>query len=302
MNSEKITNIIHQYSKKHNIIGLAVLIIKDDKSHTFFTGEMKKGTNNTVNKNSLFEIGSITKLFTNLLFKKISETGKISLDNKVSDFLPDMKSVGSITIRQLITHTSGLPRLPKNLKPKNISNPYREYTEQDLENFLKLYKNEKTPGEIFEYSNVGYALLSYILIKIENTSYENILKINILQPLGMEHTYIHIPKKEYGFLAQGYNSDGNKISLWNQEIFVGAGGIVSNISDMEKFLKWNMAQSEPLLAFVKQKNIFWHNGMTGGYASFLAFNIENKTGLVILANTAKSVDNLAKEIFGNLKL
>lgn len=249
----------------------------------------------------MFEIGSITKPFTALLLEKLVDSSILSLDDSLLNFFPNILSIKDITLRHLANHTSGLPRLPDNIKPKDITNPYQEYTKEDLENFLQSYKPDKNHGDTFEYSNFGYATLGYILTQTTNDSYENLIKKYILDPLGMKQTYIDIPQSESGFLAQGYTTNQQENSLWNQGIFASAGGIVSNIQDMELFLKWNMTRPQSSFVWMKQGETLWHNGMTGGYASFMAFDKEKNVGLVLLANTAISLDPLAKEILEYLK-
>ncbi len=122
-----------------------------------------------ISEDTIFEIGSITKIFTTLILMDMVANGEVVLDEPVETYLPSVKipelNGKKITLRHLATHYSGLPSLPDNFNPKNPMNPYEDFTSEDLYHFLNHYNLKRAPGEQFEYSNVGLGLLGHILGK-----------------------------------------------------------------------------------------------------------------------------------------
>jgi serine-type D-Ala-D-Ala carboxypeptidase/endopeptidase len=211
----------------------------------------------------------------------------------------------------LVTHTSGLPRLPPNMNwlwmLRNDGNPYGAFGEAELyEGLAKT--TPKDIGERSAYSNYGFGLLGFLLAKSQNTSYEALLKQTLFEPLEMTSTYISTEPRD-AVLAPPLTDRGRAGDLWTfQEPMEGAGAVKSNLHDMLLFLSACLNESpltqdlvfatQPLfklsdtddvgLAWVISKQnsqtAIWHNGETGGYAAFLGFNPNTEQGLVILSN------------------
>jgi serine-type D-Ala-D-Ala carboxypeptidase/endopeptidase len=264
---------------------------------------------------TVFEIGSISKAFTGLLLAEMATRGELDLTATVQSVLgPAMKMPKrgdhEITLVHLSTHTSGLPRLPSNLKPKNMANPYADYTEQQMAEFLAGHQLGRDPGKRFEYSNLGAGLLGQVLAKRAGTTYEQLLITRVCVPLQMTVTRITLDQQGRKRLAQGFDADGKPASNWDLPALAGAGGIRSNVEDMLKFLAANLGpRTTPLAEALstsqtvhfknpalvpddvglgwmirRDKNAVWHDGHTGGFHAFIAFIPARHVGVVVLAS------------------
>ncbi|MGH8162491.1 MAG: serine hydrolase [Gammaproteobacteria bacterium] len=275
------------------------------------------------NADTVFEIGSITKTFTGLALAEAVKAGKLALDEPVAKLLPRFKipSRGgkTITLGNLADQHSGLPRLPGNLEPwKNPANPYAGYDAQKLKSFLGRYELPRDPGSAYEYSNLGFGLLGYALAQRVGVSYGTLIKNKILDPLHMKLCGVAIDRTMRAHLAAGHDETGQPARNWNLDVLAGAGGMKCSASDMLRYLKANMgAVKTPLYPAMQlahkaraagpganrvglgwltlgagDKKVVWHNGMTGGYASFIGFTADGEHGVFVLANIQQSVDDL----------
>jgi serine-type D-Ala-D-Ala carboxypeptidase/endopeptidase len=284
-----------------------------------------------VDGDTVFEIGSATKVFTSLLLADAVARGDVSLSDPVSKFLPasvKMPERGGkpITLADLATHTSGLPRLPSNLAPKDASNPYADYTPEHLYAFLSSYQLPRDVGAVYEYSNLGAGLLGHALARRAGAPYESLIKERIAGPLGMASTAIAVTDALRPRLAPGHDASRRRVSGWDLPTLAGAGALRSTVNDLLRFLAANLGYTPSPLApamasmlAVRRptdnpsqqialgwhvlrspggKEIAWHNGGTGGYRSFMAINRAERTGVVILSNTFTTggVDDIALHI------
>lgn len=317
--------IIKTLSEFPNHSEMSIALINPNK--TIFFGIQRKNDSIRIatNTNQVFEIGSITKVFTTQLLIYLLEESKIkSLDELVIPYL-DFKIKGNpnITFRQLANHTSGLPsNLDGSIFNTDASNPYKNWDKEKLvEYFANEVKLESNPGEKYHYSNVGMALLAYAISKIESEEYENLLQENIFKPLQMEHSTTQRELiKDY--LVQGYNWKGKPTANWDLAEIKGAGAILSTTKDLSKYLIWNFDALNHQLSLMKEpsksindnldialgwhiiKNetkipFLWHNGGTGGYKSSMAINLSNNTGAIILSNIG-ATDNPKKGLIDRL--
>src|SRR5205823_14852796 len=140
-------------------------------------------------------IGSISKVFTSLLLSDMVQRGEVALTDPIAKYLPAGVKVPerggrSITLVDLSTHTSGLPRLPSNLNPKDQSNPYADYSVEQLYQFLSSYTLPRDIGAMYEYSNLGGGLLGHVLARRAGTDYETLMVSRIAGPLNMSSTRI----------------------------------------------------------------------------------------------------------------
>jgi serine-type D-Ala-D-Ala carboxypeptidase/endopeptidase len=277
---------------------------------------------------TVFEIGSITKVFTSLLLADMLERGEVKLDDPVSKFLPPSATVPSrngrqITLLDLSMQISGLPRLPDNMKPADRANPYADYDAAKLYEFLSRYKLTRDIGEKYEYSNLGVGLLGHALALKAGVSYEQLVRRRILEPLGMTSTSVTLSDSQKKRLATGYDSGLSPVKNWDLDALAGAGALRSTANDMLKFLAANMELTDtPLRAAMRRMrtahretgtadleiamawhvfhkfgtDIVWHNGGTAGYRSFAGFAPAKKSGAVVLCNTAFDSDDLGFHI------
>ncbi|MES2041148.1 MAG: serine hydrolase [Pseudomonadota bacterium] len=273
--------------------------------------------------NTVFEIGSVSKTFTALLLADMQMRGQVKLDDAVATLLPTYTipqyQGRAITLLDLATQTSALPRLPANLMPKQPDNPYADYTENNLRDFLHGYQLTRAPGAKYEYSNLGFGLLGQALSTRAGKSYAELVQERIAKPLGMADTGITLTATMQGNLATGHDGQGKPAANWDMPTLAGAGALRSSAQDMLRYLQAHMHSKDvkvpaglqlvqqpqrptgmPGLQIglawhvqsVRGQTVVWHNGMTGGYASFIGFTADGQRGVVVLANASVSVDDI----------
>ncbi len=299
------------------VYGLAIGLINEQGTQTLSYGHTSESNPAPPTPETLFEIGSITKVFTGTILAQLVEEGKLSLDDPAQQhlgttmFVPKGKE-RQITLKDLSTHSSGLPRMPSNFSPKDPSNPYADYTVAQMGAFLMKHKLQRQPGEKSEYSNLGVGLLGHVLQLKSGFDYESLVEAKIGGPLGMSHTRITLDDADREHLAIGHDYDGQPVANWDLPTLAGAGAIRSTTGDMLKFLAAQLglqksaldaaiakshevhfknpedADSDVGLGWMlnRKDGVIWHNGGTGGYSSFAGFQPEKKFGVVVLANTS----------------
>ncbi len=319
-----IQQLLQNYVKESEGSGAAIGFIDNGHISYYTYGTKTIDNASPITQDTVFDIGSITKVFTTIALVDMVSEGLVSLDDPIEKYLPQLtipqKDEAKITLRHLATHTSGLPRLPSNMQMKNPANPYADYTTEQLYTCLSSTDLSKKPGEICEYSNLGMGILGHILELIEHKPYEQVIQDRILTKLGMNHTAITLSPELQTQLASGH-AMFKVVENWDLSALSGAGALRSTIKDMTQFLAANMGLvTTPLYPamttshqeqfadthntvglgwhITKQNNdqIIWHNGATGGYTSFLGFNMQTKRGVVILSNAHNSVDPLGLHI------
>lgn len=318
-----IKNLLQEFIEDNGSVGASVAVIENGKTSFYTYGKKSVNGNDLVSKDTLFEIGSITKVFTTLLLAEMESQGRVKLDEPVEKYLPGVKiperNGKKITFRHLATHTSGLSRMPDNFAPKDPSNPYQDYTVELLFEFLKSYTLTRDPGESFEYSNLGMGLLGYVLSVRYGKSYEEMVKDLITNKLNMLSTSVSLSGKMAENFASGH-SLGKEVKSWDfTPSIVGAGGIRSNIKDMANFLAMSMGNSKSsiyksfslcfkqeysenpnfaiglgwMLSNSDEAKLVFHQGQTGGFKNYLGFNPKLKKGVVVLSNSTESwIDEL----------
>jgi D-alanyl-D-alanine-carboxypeptidase/D-alanyl-D-alanine-endopeptidase len=279
-----------------------------------------------------FEIGSITKVFTSLVLADMVGKGEVKLEDPIAKYLPPAVSAPQkdgkpITLVDLATHTSGLPRMPDNFAPKDLANPYADYAYDQLWRFLASYQLTRDPGAQWEYSNLGFGLLGDLLARRAGTDYETLVKARVIDPLGMASTTITLTPDERARLAVGHNSSLQKVANWDLASLAGAGALRSTANDLMSFLAaaMGLAATPPTagadfaatLAVTRPSgtpsmsqalgweilhspagDIVEHGGGTGGYHTFIAYNPKTRVGVVMLTNaeTVAGADDIALHI------
>jgi D-alanyl-D-alanine-carboxypeptidase/D-alanyl-D-alanine-endopeptidase len=162
-------------------------VVDGDNSEVVAFGKLDDGK--PPGGDTVYEIGSVTKTFTATLLAQAALSGRATLDAPVAQLLPDFKipSRGGIeiTLEQLGTQHSALPRMPSNFAPKDPANPYADYDAAKLKAFLAGYQLPRDPGAAYEYSNLGFGLLGCALAQLEHITYGALTDETILKPLGM---------------------------------------------------------------------------------------------------------------------
>lgn len=280
-----------------------------------------------VDEQTVFEIGSITKVFTGILLADMMNRGEVRFDTPVAALLPAGTSVPvhngrAITLGDLATQVSGLPRLPDNMHPADEDNPYADYTVAQMYEFLRGHTLRRAPGDTYEYTNLGVGLLGHALALRAGKSYEELVRERILEPLGMRHTGIALTESMRARVADGHSADGDVVSLWDLPTFAGAGALRSSMADMLRFLdavrtpgddavgraialsqrpryRVNGALSLGLnwhISNFRGDTMVWHNGGTAGFRSMLAVHTGTRAGVVLLGNSAHDNDDLVRHL------
>lgn len=307
------------------VSGLVVGLYDGGKREIYGFGTGPAGSH--PNGSTLFEIGSITKVYTALLLADAVQRREVTLDTPVSDLLPPGVTVPSkdkqvITLKHLALHSSSLPRLPASI-PTNAPDPYATYNEEMLYRDLIATELEQPPGTVIVYSNFGYGLLGFALGRKIGGGYAKAVSERILRPLGLSDTYVAPPPGTPNRI-QGTNDDLQSMPFWTFDALAGAGAMVSNVRDQLALIDAELdadaggksvlrapmrLTQESQLDDVNGPNVglgwqidregrYWHNGGTGGFHSFISFDPKTRRGVVVLASTSTSlVDRLGAQLF-----
>lgn len=322
--------LVDRIDAQHQSVGIVVGVIGPEGRRVISYGHLAKGDSRPLNGDTVFEIGSATKVFTSLLLANMVQHGQVALDDPVAKYLPPTVKMPehngrSITLVDLATHTSGLPRLPSNMHPADPNNPYADYTVKQLYEFLSGYQLTRDPGSRYEYSNLGGGLLGHVLARRAGKDYETLVRSEICAPLGMKSTAITLTPEMKERLAVGHNAALEPVENWDVGVLAGAGGLRSTANDLLTFLAANLGSTksplQPAMAAMLKtrrptgisglevalgwhiftgngREIIWHNGGTGGYRSFMGFDPSTRTGVVALSNaeTPVGVDDIGHHI------
>ena len=314
-------------------VGVAVGIFDQGQHYFVSAGQVRKPNGDAPNEQSLFEIGSITKTFTGVLLADMILKGEVKLDDPAAMYLPEgvtLPTYGGkeITLLNLATHTSALPRMPNNFAPSDMTNPYADYSVQQMYDFLSGYTLTRAIGEKAEYSNLGAGLLGHILALTAGVSYEELVTERILKPLGMKDTSITISAEQQPRFTTGHDAMGEATPYWDLPTFAGAGALRSSTQDMMLYLTANMGVVDtPLSAAIElshkvqhqfgpadagmeiglhwitktspDKSVVWHNGGTGGFRTFTGFDKTGSRGVVALSNSSDNSDAIGWAILND---
>ncbi|MCZ6571821.1 MAG: serine hydrolase [Planctomycetota bacterium] len=317
-----------------SVVGMTIGVIeaRDKQPWVRGYGKVTVGEKDVPDQDTVYEIGSISKVFTGVLLAALVQDGSVRLDQPLEQLLPDTVQVPAhggrkITLVDLSTHTSALPRMPSNFAPKDPNNPYADYTPALMYAFLSGCTLKRAPGLKSAYSNLGAGLLGHALARKAGKSYEALLVERITEPLGMPSTRIVYTQDMRKRLAPPYRANGVPSSTWDIPTLAGAGGIRSSVRDMLAFLQANLAEKDggmhaalalarkvhhkPGAPQAQKLGLGWHidplgyrrhNGQTGGYHSFAAVDTQRGHALVILSNTADGViDSVGRRIMKLLR-
>jgi len=311
-------------------VGIVVGIVDDKGSRVISYGYANLADRRPVDADTLFELGSITSVFTGVTMMDMAEKNEIRLKDPLAKYLPDTVNVPDsddrkITLADLSAHRSGLPALPANLKQTGSDNPYAGFTTSKAYEFLSGYQLKYDVGSRYEYSNFGNGLLGHALSQRAGTDYDTLVKNRIATPLGMTATGVTLNADLQKRMATGYSSKAQFAAApsWNFNSFEGAGGLRSSANDMLKFVAANMGQTNTSLKDTMRKlqepsepgnrlllvwggynnkfgsSILAQEGKTGGYSSYVAFDKKAGKGVVILSNADISVSDIGNKIINS---
>lgn len=299
--------------------GSSVVMAEVSEKGTRFASYGKLSKNaaaRPVDENTIYEIGSITKVFVGILLADAARRGEVKLDDPISKYLPKTVKPPTfngkeITLLDLTTHTSALPRLPDNLNPKDAANPYADYTAQNAYDFLSSYKMTREIGTKYDYSNFAVGLLGHILSLRAKMRLEQLMTVRIFKPLKMIDTSFVLPAAKRPRHAQGLDENNNPVANWDFDVLAGAGAIRSTAADMARFISANLGLTktplyQSMLAAQKMQRqganqyekigLGWlgidfigttavlHGGSTYGFSSYVLLATEKKKGSFIAWN------------------
>lgn len=309
-------------------VGLIVGVIEPAGRRLFVRGPAQAGNDDPVDGDTIYEIGGISKVFTALLLADMARRGEVSLNDPVSKYLPPdpkmpMHGGKPMTLLDIASHTSGLPRMPSNVAPVDLNNPNADMNTDQLLKSVGAYELTRDPGSGYEYSNAGFDLLALALAAAGHTDYETLLKARILGPLHMTSTHITPSADEKDHQSAGYDMHLSPVPRSRVPKLLGAEGMRSTANDLLNFLAANIGltntplapamadmlkvqrptQYEELktalgwhVAKLHDLDIVWENGRTEGYRAFIGYVPKLRTGVVVLSNAANAIDDIGVHI------
>jgi len=306
--------LVKRIDQQKQAVGIVVGVVEPNGRRVVAYGNLANGDSRTLDGDTIFEIGSVSKVFTSLLLSDMVNRNEVTLDDPAAKYLPENvkmpeRNGKSITLLDLSTHSSGLPRLPSNLKMKDQRNPYADYSVDDLYQFLSGYTLPRDPGSEFEYSNLGGGLLGHVLAYRAGTDYESLIGTRITQPLSMPDTGITLSSSMQQRMATGHTAMLVPTANWDLPTLAGAGALRSSANDMLTFLEAFLGYKEtPLAPAMKAmlevrspvakiglgwivystdgREIANHDGGTGGFCSYVGYDPKERIGVVVLSNAS----------------
>ncbi len=291
---------------------MAVAVIEGDEvARSFACADEKDSAR--IDARTAFEIGSVSKTMTSALLADLILEDKASLDDPLSAYLPEGTQVPEfegkpILLRHVVTHTSGLPALPARMATAELTDPYAKLDEAALLASLGDAKLTRAPGAQFEYFNFASMLLSYAVARRAGKDMETLLDERLFTPLGMQGAYVADAPKGVR-PAVGHTPNTQPTPAWTfQSNLAGVGGVRATLDDMVRYVQGHLGQIEApitpalqlsqeqvseqppmamnwMLPKVGGNAVYLHEGGTGGFSSFVAFDAERDRGVVILSDT-----------------
>lgn len=293
----------------------SVAIIKKD-SVSFIGIKKKDGALLLIdNKDSVFEIASITKIFTSTILVNLILQCKINPDEPISQSSPfklnqSEKDGEYITFKMLSNHTSGIPNLPDSIDEyikRNPENPFVDFDNKKFEQYLaKNMQLNFVPGTQYDYSNLGAALLGYLLEIKTRQTYSSLLQSYVFEKYNMTSSTIDKSKVQ-NRIVKGHNEFGTPVMNWDCNAIASAGACLSTTNDLSKFILANFS-NDSILKFQQQRTYrvennaidlaygwhifrgdgvvwYFHNGGTGGYHSNITMDLKKKCAVIMLVNS-----------------
>jgi CubicO group peptidase (beta-lactamase class C family) len=304
-------------------VGLVVGVIDPSGRRLNVRGPSLVGNDDPVDGDTIFEIGSISKVFTALLLSDMARRGELSLNDPVEKYLPANTKLPqrrqSMTLLDLATHMSGLPKTLSNVAVTDFNNPNADMTQDQFLRSVQTYDLPRDVGAAYEYSNAGYQLLGLALADAGHADLESLLRNRILAPLHLDSTWISISAAEKDRSAGSYDEHLSPVPHPRLPALLGSEGMRSTANDLLDFLAANIGlKATPLapamadmiklrrstqyaelkaaigwhVATLHGVEIIWHNGQTDGSRAFIGFAPMSRTGVVVLSNSANTIDDI----------
>jgi D-alanyl-D-alanine-carboxypeptidase/D-alanyl-D-alanine-endopeptidase len=316
-----VEKIVRPYVDQGQAPAIVVGIVNCSGPKYYCFGTSAGSGSPKVDEKTLFEIGSITKVFTSLILADMVNDGELQLDDPLDKFLPGKvpglsRNGKTVTLADLATHTSGLPAFPSNMAGEDAVNPYAEYDDAALNDYLAQGELKCVPGQHWNYSGWGVGLLGNLLAQKTGKPYERLVIERVCKPLGMNCTVQTLTPELKQQLAQGH-AGNQTVTNWDFQALAGCGALRSNAEDLLKFVSAHLGfrkssldsaielalkvrKPTPTPSFTQAlgweissndgDEIVWHAGGTGGYRSLVGFRPSIGIGVVVLCNSTFDVD------------
>ncbi|HBJ35437.1 MAG TPA: hypothetical protein DDZ51_11935 [Planctomycetaceae bacterium] len=325
--AQKIAELVQPLLDSGAIQGVSIGVVDQEKHWIGNFGVLAKDRPTPPTDDTIYEIGSISKVFTGILLADAVLSGDVTLATNIGEILPEIAKsnadvASSIQLRHLSTHASGLPRMPTNIAPSDPLDPFADYDRRLMIDFMKTVKLGSKPGEPSEYSNFAVGLLGELLAIKADKSYAELLASKLAQPLAMKDTSTAVSDEARPRLAPPLLASGEPGREWRFDAMAGAGAIRSTPSDMLRFidanldppagrlgeaieLAWKQQSESKGDAFAmglgwhiaRDGSTRWHNGQTDGYHSMLLISRPLRAGVVVLSNSpTMEIDALGETI------
>jgi CubicO group peptidase (beta-lactamase class C family) len=338
--SAKERGLIEQYVLPlPSRVQAAIALVQGDSVRFLGAERTVKGLRYLDNREAVFEIGSITKIFTATLLAQQVEDGSLRLDQTVQDLLPfalkaPQRGGVGITLRHLASHTSGMRHQPPGIGfhafiHGRSKDPFWDFDWARFEQYLKKdMKLDFIPGQRYQYSNMGMSLVGYVLSRKTGKSYETLLQENIFGPLGMNASSADFSKVR-AHIVTGILKEGKESPNWDMHALAPAGGILTSVKDFARFARAQFAPDQAVAltqepVFKIEENYYvglgWHiidrkngerwlnhGGGMGGYTAIVNVNVKRRLAVIVLSNLgnahklAENVSDLGRELLKNLE-
>ncbi len=309
--------LIRHVDSEHESVGMVVGIVSPEGRRIISYGQLNQNDPRIPDGNTVFEIGSVTKIFTALLLADMVQKGEVALDDPIAKFLPagvraPERNGRKITLVDLATQTSGLPFWPTGI-PSNDSGivMMEKYSVEDLYKFLSSYELQNDIGTKWNYSNLGFGLLGQILSLHAGEDYETLVRKRITEPLGMKSTAITLSPEMRANIGTGHDSKLNPAIEWNVPVLAGCGSLKSTANDLLTFLgacagivKSPLDSAMAMMTRIQRPgpqltqalgwwltfeqgddHVVTHPGATLGYSTTIAYDPKTRVEVVVLSNS-----------------
>jgi len=308
-----VRSLVEKWIEAERPPGVIVAIRHAAETTYFPFGEADKSRGIPVTPDSIFELASVTKVFTTTSLAMELEAGRMNLSAPLADYAPFLDRQGGdikrVTLLHLATHTSSLPRVPDVRRLEN------EWNKRLIMEWAARWKADEAPGTKYLYSNVAIGLLGYAIENVEQKPLGVVFHEQFLRPLSMHHTFFEIPKSDRHLVVQGYGPMGHPVEHSPIGGWPAGGRLSSSGRDMAEFLVANLGEREDLHRITKAMQIAqeprfkvseqmtlglaWQraklqgelvidkNGGLPGTSTYIGMLPERKIGVVVMANRGK---------------
>lgn len=330
--SNKLAN---DYLEEKGNTGLMIAVMDGDTISYFSYGSSTQDSMHRIDEHDIFEIGSVTKLFTGVAIRQLISEGKLYDTTRVNTILAPEFQIqhehgNQITIAQLLSHYSGFPKTPINfnLKKKDDDNPYQYYTLADLQEYLSLPLENPLWNKEFQYSHINYALLGLIIESITQMSYKDYIHTLLLDKTGMQETGLELDSAQHTRYVDAYKFNGAATPHWTYGSMEASMALKSSTYDLMQLIRNYYDPKSSIYELLRHSTevirktnikyvsyaygwhyyslgkrypvILTHNGGSGGHRCYVGIVAQSKQAVVVLSNSSNSPDQIGIDILSYL--